>query len=289
MAQKHGLGKGMLALVDENMIEEEVYKGNIQMIDVGKILPNKHQPRKFFAEDELKELADSIREKGVIQPILVTDLGNGKYELVAGERRWRAAKMAGLLEIPAIVRDFSEEDKLEIALIENIQRSDLNPIEEALAFKEIMERLHLSQEELAQRIGKNRSSVANTLRLLKLPEIIQQKIIQKELTEGHARVILMLSERDVMIQFADYIIEKGLSVREAEVMVKDFEKKNVSRETLKEKNETVHPLTSLEEKFIQSLGLKVSVTGSIKKGKIEIHYFSQEELEYIYQRLVGKE
>ncbi len=289
MAQKHGLGKGMLALVDENMIEEEVQKGNIQMIDVGKILPNKHQPRKFFAEDELKELADSIKEKGVIQPILVTDLGNGKYELVAGERRWRAAKMAGLLEIPAIIRDFSEEDKLEIALIENIQRSDLNPIEEALAYKEIMERLNLSQEELAQRIGKNRSSVANTLRLLKLPEVIQQKLIQKELTEGHARAILMLNERDMMIQFADYIIEEGLSVREAEVMVKDFEKQNVSRETSKESSSSSHPLAHLEEKFIKSLGLKVNVKGSIKKGKIEIYYFSQEELEYIYQKLAGKE
>ncbi|NPV38044.1 MAG: ParB/RepB/Spo0J family partition protein [Brevinematales bacterium] len=279
MAQKHGLGKGMLALVDENILEEEAQKGNIQMIDVGKILPNKHQPRKFFGENELKELADSIKEKGVIQPILVTDLGNGRYELVAGERRWRAAKMAGLLEIPAIVRDFSEEDKLEIALIENIQREDLNPIEEALAYKEIMEKLHLSQDELAQRIGKNRSSVANTLRLLKLPESIQEKLIRKELTEGHARAILMLSDVDKMIQFAEYIVEKGLSVREAEDMAKVFEREeSVSRETTSSKSST---LEHLEERFIQALGMKVTIKGSQKKGKIEIHYFSEQELEYL--------
>ncbi len=280
MAQKHGLGKGMLALVDENILEEEAQKGNIQMIDVGKILPNKHQPRKFFGENELKELADSIKEKGVIQPILVTDLGNGRYELVAGERRWRAAKMAGLLEIPAIVRDFSEEDKLEIALIENIQREDLNPIEEALAYKEIMEKLHLSQDELAQRIGKNRSSVANTLRLLKLPESIQEKLIRKELTEGHARAILMLSDVDKMIQFAEYIVEKGLSVREAEDMAKVFEREeSVSRETTSSKPST---LEHLEERFIQALGMKVTIKGSQKKGKIEIYYFSEQELEYLY-------
>jgi len=281
MAMKHGLGKGMLALVDENILQEEVKKGTVQMIDVGKILPNKHQPRKFFGEAELQELAESIRQKGVIQPVLVTDLGNGRYELVAGERRWRAAKLAGLLEIPAIVRDFSEEDKLEIALIENIQREDLNPIEEALAYKEVMEKLNLSQDELAQKIGKNRSSIANTLRLLKLPDVIQQKLIHKQLTEGHARAILMLSDMDKMIQFADYIIEKGLSVREAEDMVKVFEKeeRSVSRET------SSSPMEGFEERLIQALGCKVLVKGSRKKGKIEIYYFSEQEFEEIYRFL----
>lgn len=284
MAIKHGLGKGMFALVDENILRDEIQKGSICIIDVGKILPNKHQPRKYFGENELQELAESIKQKGVIQPILVTDLGNGQYELVAGERRWRAAKLAGLLEIPAIIKDFSEEDKLEIALIENIQRENLNPIEEALAYKEIMERLNLSQDELAQKIGKKRSSIANTLRLLKLPDSIQQKIIYKELTEGHARAILMLSDRDKMIQFADYIIKKELSVREAEEAVKFFEKENstVSRET-----SSLHKksLEYLEEKLIQLLGLKVSMKGSEKKGKIEIYYFSEKELEQIYQIL----
>jgi len=281
MATKHGLGKGMFALVDENILEEEGKKNDILMIDVAKILPNKHQPRKFFGENELKELADSIKEKGVIQPVLVTDLGNGRYELVAGERRWRAAKMAGLLEIPAIVRDFSEEDKLEIALIENIQREDLNPIEEALAYKEIMEKLGLSQDELAQKIGKNRSSIANTLRLLKLPEAVQQKIIHHELTEGHARAILMLSSVDKLIQFAEYILDHGLSVREAEEMAKTFEREEVpvSRET----SSSLSPLHHLEEKFIQLLGFKVSIKGSPKKGRIEIHYFSEAELEEIYR------
>ena len=196
---KHGLGRGMLALVDENEIEQ-VDRSLVNTIDINKIIPNRYQPRKTFDNTALEELSDSIREKGVIQPVIVSELRDGRYELVAGERRWRASKMAGLLEIPAIIKDFSDEDRLEIALIENIQREDLNAVEEALAYKEIMERLNITQEELSKKIGKNRSSVANTLRLLKLPEFVREKIISEEITEGHARAVMMLEQIDEMIE-----------------------------------------------------------------------------------------
>jgi ParB family transcriptional regulator, chromosome partitioning protein len=283
---KHGLGRGMFALVDENELKE-VDKSQVNVIDIQKIMPNRYQPRKNFDEESLKELADSIKEKGVIQPVIVTDLGNGRYELVAGERRLRASRMAGLIEIPVIIKDFSDEDKIEIALIENIQREDLNPIEEAMAFKEIIEKLNINQDELAKKIGKNRSSIANTLRLLKLPETIREKVIKGEITEGHARAVMMLEDVDKMILFTNYIIENGLSVREAERDVKDFEekpKKNVSRETKKRDNSMIE----IEERFVQSIGAKVEIKGSQAKGKIEIHYFSKQELENIYRLISAK-
>ncbi len=227
---KHGLGKGMLALMDENTVEE-IEKSQIVKLPIDKIMPNRYQPRKHFDENALEELANSIKENGIIQPIIVSELGNGNYEIVAGERRWKAAKIAGLTEIPAIIRDCNEDERLEIALIENIQREDLNPIEEALAYKEILERLSITQDELSKKIGKNRVSITNTLRLLKLPEYVREKIISGELSEGHARVVLSLEEIDKMIAFTDYIIQNDLSVREAEKLAGNFspQHKNVSR------------------------------------------------------------
>ncbi len=283
---KHGLGKGMMALLDEQTSVSEENR-NIGTIDINKIIPNRYQPRKTFNEKALKELADSIKEKGVIQPIIVSELGNGKYELVAGERRLKAAKMAGLLEIPAVIKDFSDEDRLEIALIENIQREDLNPVEKALAYQEVMERLNVSQEEFAKKIGKDRSSVANTLRLLKLPEYVRSKVASGELSEGHARAILMIEDIDSMIDFANHIIEKGLSVREAENEAKVYGKKvqtGVLRETTVRKNKEIE---TIQENFIKAIGAKVELKGSIKKGKIEIYYFSKQELENIY-RLISQ-
>jgi len=285
MKMKHGLGKGMMALLDEQtpVLED---KKNVSTIDINTVIPNRYQPRKTFDEKALQELADSIREKGVIQPIIVSELGNGKYELVAGERRLRAAKMAGLLEIPAIVKDFSDEDRLEIALIENIQREDLNPLEKAQAYQEVMERLGISQEEFAKKIGKDRSSVANTLRLLKLPEYIKGKISTGEMSEGHARAILMIEDIDLMIDFANHIIEKGLSVREAENEARSYrkeERRNVSRETSVRRN---REMETIQENFIKALGAKVELKGSVKKGKIEIHYFSRQELESIYKLIL---
>lgn len=283
MAMKKGLGKGMAALVGENEIDEvKINEGN--NIDIEAVIPNRFQPRKTFDENALKELSNSIREKGVIQPILVTPLGDGKYELVAGERRLRASKLAGLTEIPAIIKEFSHEDMLEIALIENIQREDLNSIEVAEAYKELMERLDLTQEQLSEKIGKSRTSVANTLRLLRLPDFIREKVSNRELSEGHARAILSLDDIDKMIDFAKYILSEGLTVREAEKESKKYQpkKENVSRETNQKKNDQIE---DLEEKLIQLLGAKVEISGNVKKGKIQIHYYSRDELENIYKKL----
>ena len=288
MAIKRGLGKGMMALVEENEIDRDTIK-DATPIDVNKIIPNRYQPRKQFNEERLKELSTSIKEKGVLFPILVSPLGDGRYELVAGERRWRAAKEAELLEIPALIRDFSEEDRLEIALIENIQREDLNAIEVAIAYKEIMEKLNCSQEELAVKVAKSRTAVTNTLRLLKLPDFVQNKVSEGVLSEGHARAILSLGEIDKMLEFAKHIIENNLSVRESEKASRDWKKelktKDVSRET-KKRREAV--LDDLEEKFISTLGAKVEILGNVKKGKIQIFYHSEEELENIYRFLKEK-
>lgn len=281
---KHGLGKGMLALLDENAVEE-IESSQVVKISVDKIIPNRYQPRKAFSEESLVELANSIRENGIIQPVIVSDLGDGRYELIAGERRWRAAKMVGLDEIPAIIRECNEAERLEIALIENIQREDLNPIEQAMAYKEILERLSITQEELSKKIGKNRSSIANTLRLLNLPEYVRKKIITGELTEGHARAILSLDDIDKMVAFADYIIENSLSVREAEKLAKNFvnnSEKNVSRETSKQQD---FFLKVKEEELIGAIGTKVEIKGNRKRGKIEIYYFSTDEFEKLVSHL----
>jgi ParB family transcriptional regulator, chromosome partitioning protein len=286
MSIKHGLGKGMMALVDENELKIED-SGNGTSVDIHKILPNRYQPRKRFSEESLKELAESIREKGVIQPVIVTEIGDGRYELVAGERRLRAAKLAGLMDMPVIIKNYSEEDKLEIALIENIQREDLNAVEQAMSFKEIMERLNLNQDEFAKKIGKDRSSVANTLRLLKLPEYVREKIETGEISEGHARAILSLGGIDRMIHLTNTIIEKGLSVREAEMAAKENAepKKGVSRETKRRKD---GKLGEIQEKFVKAVGAKVEIKGTEKKGKIEISYFSKQELENIYRHISHK-
>lgn len=281
---KQALGKGMLALMDEN-IAEEIENKKTFTVPIEKIMPNRYQPRKNFDEEALRELADSIKSNGIIQPVIVSELGDGNYELIAGERRWRAAKIAGLTEIPVIIRDCSESERLEIALIENIQRENLNPIEEALAYKEILEKLSITQDELAQKIGKNRATITNTLRLLKLPEYVREKIVSGEISEGHARVILSLEDIDKMIAFTDYIIQNALSVRETEKAVKDFsiKKQNVSRET--SPTDTNYIFKSFEEELIRSVGAKVEIKGNNKKGKIEIHYFSTEEFEKIFNQL----
>jgi ParB family chromosome partitioning protein len=277
---KHGLGRGMMALLDEqDGTRDEINRADT--IDINKIMPNRYQPRKTFNEDALKQLAESIRDKGVLQPIIVTELGDGRYELVAGERRWRASKMAGLLEIPAIIKDFSDEDKLEIALIENIQREDLNPLEKAEAFKEIIERLNLSQDDLAKKIGKDRSSVTNTLRLLKLPEFVRDRIATGEISEGHARAILALEDIDSIIELTRFVIEKGLSVRETELAVRNYHKDSVPAKPKKSRRHNTE-IDDIQERIIKAMGAKVEIKGTLHKGRIEIHYFSKEDLENIY-------
>jgi len=253
------------------------------IIPLEKLKSNPNQPRKDFDSAELTELADSIRQQGIIQPIIAEDTGDGTYTIVAGERRSRAARLAGLIEVPVILRKYSEEKRMEVSLIENIQRSDLNPIEEAQAYRQLMDMKGLSQDEAAARVGKNRVTVANALRLLKLPAEIQESIRKGELSAGHARALLAVPDaraRDVLFR---EITQKGISVREAEKRAGEQNKK--PKKAVKKGRDP--ELYAMEEKFITRLGTKVVIKGDLKKGSIEITYYSMEDLERLYEILGG--
>jgi len=284
MTQK-GLGKGIKALLEDFDLTDE---SKVIKISIDRIKPNPNQPRKHIKEETLKELAESIKQKGIIQPIIVREK-EGYYEIIAGERRWRAAQIAGLQEIPVVIRnDISELESLELALIENIQREDLNSIDLALAYNELIEKYNLTQEELAKILGKSRSAIANTLRLLKLPEEIKNHIISGKLSEGHGRVLLALEDEKEMTRLANECIEKQLSVRELEEIIyfksqEQIQEKIVSHETNQEKKN--NDLVNIEEDLIEALGTKVIVKGSLNKGKIIIEYYSREDLERIYLKI----
>ncbi|MFH1859932.1 MAG: ParB/RepB/Spo0J family partition protein [bacterium] len=281
--QRIALGKGLDALIPEARSGGET----IREIRIGEIVPGEYQPRRNFDPEKQRELVESIMEKGVIQPIIVRPCKDG-YELVAGERRLRAAHEAGLERVPAIVRDMSNEDALEIGLIENIQRQDLNPMEEAEAFQKLIREFHLTQESLAKKVGKDRSSVTNSLRLLKLPKPIQEEVINGTVSMGHARAILSLDNETDQQEVCKKIVERGISVRETEFLVKKI-KENVSRETLKsaeEKPAVDIALESCTEKLMQSLGTKVRISRTAKgTGKIEIEFYSQEDLDRIMEKV----
>jgi ParB family chromosome partitioning protein len=286
------LGRGIDALIQQVDEDKVGDTGDVTTVDLRNIQPNPNQPRKDFDEDSLKELAESIRQQGIIQPIIVEKVFDS-YTIIAGERRFRAAKIAGLSEVPVIVRSFSEEEKLEIALIENVQREDLNPIEEAYAYKELMERNNLSQESLAQKIGKKRSTVANAVRLLKLPEDMQESIVSGELSAGHARAILSLvNPADQRILY-NRIVMDALSVREAERQAAGFNRGIRSSEKQKQRDKTDLPkiqspeVQEIEQRFLDVLGTKVTLKGNLQRGKIEISYYSKEDLERIYDLLIS--
>lgn len=286
---KRALGKGIDALFQTQVVEADRGTSDIKTLPIAKIEPNPDQPRKEFSEDSLRELADSIKEKGVLQPILVESREDGSFLILAGERRWRAAKAAGLREIPVIVRSFSEQEKLEIALIENIQREDLTPIEEAQAYRKLMETSSMSQEELSVRLGKNRSTVANSLRLLKLPQDMQQSLNKREISPGHARAILaVINPADQRILF-NRIVAGGLSVREAENLATDLNKgiraSSGKQETAPKKK--IPELQEMEQKLLDVLGTKVLIKGTGKRGSVEISYFSMDDLERLYTILLG--
>ena len=270
---KRGLGKGLSALISSEMSEEN----QIKMISINSIEPNKEQPRKYFDEDKLEELASSIKEHGIIQPLIVKQ-EEDYYVIVAGERRWRAARLAGLKEIPVIIQDYTTKELMEISLIENIQREDLNAIEEAKAYKTLMNQFSLTQEELAGRIGKSRPAIANTLRLLQLDEKIQELIIQGEITEGHGRAILRLPDKEAQLALAKKIIKDHLSVRETEKKVDEMLKKP-KKKTIKDEKEVIYK--EIEDKIKNILGTKVQITRGKKKGKIEIEYYNENDLERI--------
>jgi len=271
---KTALGKGLESLIPER--GEEVIN-----LDVDRIFPGEQQPRKIFRDDSLKELAASIRERGVLQPIIVSRVGDGTFRLVTGERRWRAAGLAGLKKIPALIKNVASKDSLEIALIENIQREDLNPIEAAEAFSRLITEFSLTQDDLSDRVGKDRATIANYLRLLRLPEEVKSFLYNGSLSMGHAKAILAIEGKANQIDAARKIIKKGLSVREAELL-----SKKVSRPA-KGQAARDPQISSLEEKLIRSLGTKVRIFNAGKKGKIEIEYYSFEELERLLDILLG--
>lgn len=273
--KQRGLGKGLSALLSDVIVSEE--DAQIREIPVIDIEPNPWQPRKIFNETNIKELSESITIHGVIQPIIVQENGS-KYTIIAGERRWRAARMAGLTEIPAILRRFSQQESLEIALIENIQRQDLNTIELAQAYQYLGDHFSLTQEQIASKVGKNRSSVANIMRLLKLSPYVQEKVSDGAISYGHARAILGVDHEKAQCDIADEVIASQLSVRETEKLIQKLGE--VKEE--KEKRPANNPFyKEIQEGLQHLLGTKVQITKGKKKGKIEIEYYSEEELERI--------
>jgi len=274
---KRGLGRGLEALIPIVDKSEE----NVQEIDIKKIVANDKQPRRDFDELKLDELAESMKQHGVLQPVILRKKGNA-FELVAGERRWRAAAKAGLEKIPAIIKELSDAEVMEIAIIENLQREDLNPIEEAMAYKTLMDDFGLTQEELSKRVGRSRSQIANTVRLLNLDKEIQELVIQNKLTAGHARALLSIQDVRARIGLARKISQEDLSVRETEQLAKKLseERKKAQRQKSQEINPVILDIT---ERLQRALGTRVKIKGSEKRGKIEIEFYSGDELERILE------
>ena len=299
--KKSGLGKGLDSLIpnkqnssnvekkkekeEKQTIVKTVVKKEEVKLKITEVEPNREQPRKKFDEDGLIELADSIRQYGVLQPLLVQKR-DGYYEIIAGERRWRAAKMAGLKEIPVIIKDFTDQEIVEISLIENIQRENLNPIEEALAFKRLLNEFHLKQDEVAERVSKSRTAVTNSIRLLKLDERVQQMLIDDMISTGHARALLAVEDNELQYKLAQKVFDEKLSVRDIEKLMKSFLKEEKKK---KEENKNQFIYQDLEEKMKALLGTKVSINHKANnQGKIVIDYYSNEELErilYLFQSI----
>ncbi len=272
--QRKVLGRGLGALIPDS---GEISDNNLTYIPVENVRPNRYQPRKVFEEKKIAELACSIEEKGVIQPIIVQRKGDGYYELIAGERRWRAVQKAGLDKIPALIRDVSDSEAVELALTENIHREDLNPIEEAMVYKQLIDEFHLTQEEVSKRVGKDRSSISNYLRILKLPRIIREDINNDLLSMGHARAILGIDPPEKQKELRDMILKKAMSVRDVEAFIRNRKKKGQDK---KEKQRDIF-LVKGEEDLQRHLGTKVKIKQGKKGGRIEISFYSDEDLERI--------
>lgn len=285
---KKGLGKGLDTLfsgIDTAVSDNPKSEGIIEL-NVNSIEPNKKQPRKNFDEEKLKLLADSITENGLISPIIVVKKGENKYTIVAGERRWRAAKIAKIKKIPAIIKDYSDKTIAEIALIENLQREDLNPIEEALGYKELCSAYKMTQEEISEKVGKSRSAIANSMRLLNLEEDLQQYLISGQISEGHARVALSLESFAVREFFIKEIIKNGLNVRQAEKLAKHIQSGKTVK-SIKKISATDIELQKIENSLSEILGTKVLIKNGSKKGKLEIEYYGNDDLDRII-KLIGK-
>ena len=299
MALKRGLGKGLDSLIPTNvMMESEVKHATVStasspeegkdgtlMVKLSKVEPNREQPRKNFDEDSLQELAESLKQFGMLQPILVQNRGD-YYEIIAGERRWRAAKIAGLKEVPVIVRELTDQEIVEISLIENIQREDLNPIEEAQAYKRLLTEFHLKQDEVAERVSKSRTAVTNSMRLLKLCDDVQKMVVDDMISTGHARALISIEDPEEQYLIAQKIFDEKLSVREVEKLVKDLHK---PPKPPKEENKTLQAIyQEISERLKQSLSTKVSVSAKQNgAGKIEIEFYNHEDLERLLERITG--
>ena len=286
-----GLGKGLDSLIPDKVGNVEINEEPKQdefMVNINQVEPNKEQPRKNFDEDALLELSESIKQFGVLQPLIVQNKDT-YYEIIAGERRWRAAKLAGVKEIPIIVKNLTPQERVEISLIENIQREDLNPIEEAIAYKRLLTEFNLKQDEVAERVSKSRTTVTNSMRLLKLNEKVQQMVVDEMLTTGHARALLAIEDQDMQFTVAQKIFDEKLSVRETEKLIKKILKGDIlTNERMKEDDEEKKQLKAvyhkLEEKMKQALGTKVIINFKDKnKGKIEIEYYDSDQFEHLLE------
>lgn len=285
MGKKFGLGKGLGALIPEEIENNEVIKNdknNIKIIDISKVKANEEQPRRFFDDNKIAELSQSIKEHGIIQPLIVQKNDDDTYKIIAGERRWRAARVAELKEVPVIIKELSSEDLLQVSLIENIQREDLNAIEEALAFKKLIKEFKFTQDKLALKIGKSRAAIANTMRLLNLDSRVQEYIIQGVISEGHGRALLVL-KNDEQYKMAQKIIDDNLSVRDTEKIIKTLLNKDDKKEDNKKKEEVVYNpyYKDIKDRLQDYFGTKVVINNNKNKGKIEIEYYSEEDLQRI--------
>ncbi|MBP3927917.1 MAG: ParB/RepB/Spo0J family partition protein, partial [Clostridium sp.] len=267
---------------EEAQKKEKNKTGEIQL-KITRIEPSQEQPRKDFNEEQMKELADSIRQYGILQPLLVQKKGD-YYEIIAGERRWRAAKMAGLKEVPVVIREYNAQQAVEISLIENVQREDLNPIEEAMAYQRLMQEFHLTQEEIADRVSKNRTTITNSVRLLNLCEEVQKMLMSGQITSGHARALLGIEDGEVQLQIAQRIEKERLSVREVEKLVKAMGKEPRKKKENQQDEALELIFRDLEDRMKSIMGTKVNISRKDKnKGRIEIEYYSESELERIVE------
>ena len=296
--KKKGLGKGLDSLIPDNKSmksvtsektveskEDAAAKSGVQVMKINEVEPNRDQPRKNFDEDALLELSDSIKQFGVLQPLLVRKRKD-YYEIIAGERRWRAAKLAGVKEVPVIEKEYTDQEILEIGLIENIQRENLNPIEEAIAYKRLLEEFNLKQDEVAERVSKSRTAVTNSMRLLKLSDKVQQMIIDDMISTGHARALLAIDDPELQYTLANKIFDEKLSVRETEKLVKEIKNPKKPKEKKPVANSFIYQ--DLEEKMKSVFGTKVSIPSKGKgKGKIEIEYYSDDELEHLFDMMMS--
>jgi len=284
MNQKRGLGRGLAALIPPAAEEGET---GLQQVRHDQIVPNPHQPRAPFRDQDLVELAASIQEHGIIQPLVVTRRPEGGYQLIAGERRWRAARLAGLEEVPVIIKEAAPQQMLELALVENVQRADLNPLEEALAYQHLVEDFGLSQTEVARRVGKSRVAVTNTLRLLQASPKVQAALTERRITEGHARALLGLESPAQQDAALRRVLEQELNVRQTEALVQKLREETAT--PARPKPVTPPEIRALEERFQEALGTRVKLRAGRKGGRVIIYYYSDEEFQTLYAQLTGQE